>query len=214
MSEFVEEEAEAPGVVEEEAEEATVAGDGKVDKGYNGKYEWDEGAGTTVAASDAMGSKIVDYAWSDGKKKVSVYVTLEGLDALEDEALEATLLGPGSVSFRAVFPETGERKLDLNGIFGEVKAVSFIRKKGRDQVVLKLEKKLQNDWYDLLKPKNMSGGFADHDDDDDEDEDNFQDLEDPEGADEYPDDEGLEFSPAEETDTTETNKKPDLELVD
>ena len=160
----------------EETEENDQENNSFKNPGYGGKYDWDGPMEATKAPEDVMGAKIVDYAWSDGTKKVSVYVTLEGLDQLPDDALEATS-EPAKVSFTAAFPN-GKRWLDLSPTFGEVAGVKIIRKQGKDQVVLKLEKKKQNEWYDLLKPANMSGGFADDDDDDDFPTDDF-DLEDP-----------------------------------
>mmetsp|Transcript_666 Transcript_666/g.850 ORF Transcript_666/g.850 Transcript_666/m.850 type:complete len:200 (-) Transcript_666:62-661(-) len=108
--------------------------------GYEkGKYAWSEATTNEIASPDALGTTIVDYAWSDGKKKVSVYVTLDGLDAIESEAITAKVLGERHVRLELVFP-TGKRILDLQNLFGRVGSIEVTPKKGKNQLVLKIHK--------------------------------------------------------------------------
>jgi len=203
-------------------------------KGYMGKYDWDETLPAAKAPADELGAKIVDYAWSDGKKKVSVYVTLDGLDDLPDDALE-TSSEAAKVNFSATFP-SGKRWMELAPTFGEVAGVKVLRKMGKNMVVLKLEKKKENEWYDLLKPAGMAGGFADDDDDvdleqgegdtlGDEDDGDYGEGDDDDGEgdddDEGDDNKGtatVEEAIADATkkaeEEEEQDNKPDLELVD
>lgn len=135
--------------------------------GYEqGKYSWSgDGEKSIKAASDVLGAKISDYAWGDGEKKASVYVTLDGLDELPDDAISLELAGPRDVKLTITF-STVQRTLELAGTYGEVEAVKYLRKPGKNQIVLKLTKKKATTWYNLL-----GAGGADYDYPDDEEDD-------------------------------------------
>merc|ERR1719463_583687 len=54
-----------------------------------GKYDWGADTGNKKGADDDVkGEAITKYAWSDGKKAVSVYVEMEGLDDVAEDALK------------------------------------------------------------------------------------------------------------------------------
>eukprot|EP00421_Protoceratium_reticulatum_P014287 CAMPEP_0168389376 /NCGR_PEP_ID=MMETSP0228-20121227/16933_1 /TAXON_ID=133427 /ORGANISM="Protoceratium reticulatum, Strain CCCM 535 (=CCMP 1889)" /LENGTH=94 /DNA_ID=CAMNT_0008402649 /DNA_START=57 /DNA_END=338 /DNA_ORIENTATION=+ len=50
-----------------------------------GKYNYDDAKKVDVE----MGEAINKYSWADGKKRVSIYIELEGLDDVPDDALTA-----------------------------------------------------------------------------------------------------------------------------
>merc|ERR1740121_1083422 len=89
-----------------------------------------------------MGAAITKYAWSDGKKAVSVYVELDGLDAVPDEAL-STESGETSASLTiaAIGTPPKKRCLQLGGLSDSIDGVKLVRKPGKNTVVLKLQKK-------------------------------------------------------------------------
>lgn len=121
-----------------------------------------------------LGAKISDYAWGDGEKKATVYVTLDGLDDLPDEAIDLKLVGPREVSMTVAFPSI-MRMLELKRTYGEVDSVKSIRKKGKNQVVIKLVKKDPSPWYNLLSA--AGGNDYDLSDDDDYEEPADNDIE-------------------------------------
>ena len=115
-----------------------------------GKYNWSgtEG-GKTDAADGAVGSCITDYAFGDGPKKASVYVDLDGLDDVADDAMSLVLVSPKKVEFSITIGGE-DRKLTLNHIFSEVTAVKILRKPGKNRVVLKLTKEKPEPWSKLI----------------------------------------------------------------
>ena len=115
-----------------------------------GKYNWSgtEG-GKTDAADGAVGSRITDYAFGDGPKKASVYVDLDGLDDVADDAMSLVLVSPKKVEFSITIGGE-DRKLTLNHIFSEVTAVKILRKPGKNRVVLKLTKEKPEPWSKLI----------------------------------------------------------------
>mmetsp|Transcript_37867 Transcript_37867/g.69002 ORF Transcript_37867/g.69002 Transcript_37867/m.69002 type:complete len:201 (-) Transcript_37867:57-659(-) len=131
--------------------------------GAKGKYNWDDSA---KSAAISLGAKISDYGWSDGKKRVSVYVELPDLDSLAEDKLVVDFDAekPRKVTFTATFP-SGARVLTLDGLKADAKSVTMERKMGQNKVVLKLFKKDDeiNTWYTLLESSG-GGGAADDDD--------------------------------------------------
>jgi hypothetical protein len=112
-----------------------------------GKYAWTD-SGTSVAKDD-MGSAIRDYAFSDGPKKASVYVDLDGLDALSDDALTITKVSETRVEFSAAFA-SGKRSLTLSPLHAAISAATLLRKPGKNRVILKLKKAEPAAWGSLL----------------------------------------------------------------
>mmetsp|Transcript_20162 Transcript_20162/g.29929 ORF Transcript_20162/g.29929 Transcript_20162/m.29929 type:complete len:223 (+) Transcript_20162:105-773(+) len=126
---------------------------------YFGKYQW-SGKQENKKAESILGDEIKDYAWSDGKKKVSIYVTVPGLDDLQDEDLSVNITtnDERGVIFEALFPGAVRRRLTIQPLNEEVEEdAKLIRKKGQNMVVIKLKKKGDSPktWYNL---KAGSGG--------------------------------------------------------
>merc|ERR1719437_384962 len=110
-----------------------------------GKYNWDE---AKKGVEVAMGEAITKYSWADGKKRVSIYIELEGLDDVADDAL-ATESGEKDVSLTIASIGGKRRRFVASGLFAEIDGVKLERKKGKDTVVLKLQKKEEKPWYKL-----------------------------------------------------------------
>lgn len=138
---------------EEEKDKKTAAAGAHYVGTVAGKYQWDEkNLKKRDADDDAVGVAIGKYGWSDGKKAVSIYVELGGLDDVPDEAI-AVEAGDrkASLTIAAVGTPAKKRKLELSGLYGEVDGVQMARKKGKNTVVLKLKKKNQDEsWSKLL----------------------------------------------------------------
>ena len=111
-----------------------------------GKYAWTD-TGSTKA--EDLGDAIRDYAFSDGSKKASVYVDLDGLDALSDDALTVTKVSETRVEFTAQFP-SGKRCLTLSPLHASIDEASLLRKPGKNRVILKLKKTKPEAWSTLL----------------------------------------------------------------
>ncbi len=111
-----------------------------------GKYAWTD-TGSTKA--EDLGDAIRDYAFSDGNKKASVYVDLDGLDALSDDALTVTKVSETRVEFTAQFP-SGKRCLTLSPLHASIDDASLLRKPGKNRVILKLKKTKPEAWSTLL----------------------------------------------------------------
>ena len=107
-----------------------------------GKYAWTD-TGSTKAGD--LGDAISDYAFSDGNKKASVYVDLDGLDALADADLCVTKVSETRVEFTAQFP-SGKRCLTLSPLHASIDEASLLRKPGKNRVILKLKKTKPEAW--------------------------------------------------------------------
>ena len=111
-----------------------------------GKYAWTD-TGSTKA--EDLGDAIRDYAFSDGSKKASVYVDLDGLDALADADLCVTKVSETRVEFTAAFP-SGKRCLTLSPLHASIDEASLLRKPGKNRIILKLKKTTPEAWSTLL----------------------------------------------------------------
>ena len=99
---------------------------------------------------------ITDYAWDDDEKKVNVYVEFDKLDEVPDEFMDVELANGRQVVF-TVLSHEGLRLLSLNTLFGEVKRVKHVRKRGKNRVILKLFKAAEGKWPRLTD--SMQSGF-------------------------------------------------------
>merc|ERR1719152_597345 len=109
-----------------------------------------------------QGAAITAYSWSDGKKRVSIYVELDGLDALADDKITHT---SGETEVSLTIEVGGKaRKLALSGLFAEIDGCKMERKMGKNMVVLKLQKKEEKSWYKLQAAGGGGGGGDDDDD--------------------------------------------------
>jgi len=110
------------------------------------------------------GELISKYAWSDGKKAVSIYVELDGLDDVPDDALKAESgEKEATLTISAIGAPPRKRTLKLLKLANEIDGVKLVRKPGKNTVVLKLTKKAETPWWRLLEDSNGSGGGDDDD---------------------------------------------------
>ncbi|GAB5033877.1 calcyclin binding [Nannochloropsis oceanica] len=93
---------------------------------------------------------IRSYAWSDENEKIKIYVTMEGADALGDEAitLEWNEL---SLILTVQFPDSKTHLFLIKRLYDEIDDASFRVKK--DKIILNLKKKEGKTaaWFDLKK---------------------------------------------------------------
>lgn len=129
--------------------------------GTKGKYTWGADAeNNTKASLDTLGSTIADYSWCDGDKKVSIYVTLPGLDDVPSDDLSFELFNDGkSVVFVANNVRGKTRVLKFDPLFRRCTAAKIVRKKGRDTVVLKLTKQMESGGRDPIAWGQILGGI-------------------------------------------------------
>merc|ERR1712187_593238 len=124
-----------------------------------GKYQWDE-AGSKKAEDGAFGAKICDYGWADGKKRVSVYVEIKGIDELPDDKLSVVVdESKRKVVFTASFES--KRVLTLDKLNADVTKAEIKKKPGKVQINIFKEK--EEPWHQLVESSGGGGG-------DDEDE--------------------------------------------
>lgn len=182
--------------------------------GYKGKYDWDSNNKKSEKASVTPPcGAIVDYAWCDGKKSVSIYVELPRLDSVEDDDLKVSLANEGEgVLFKAKNVAGKNRFLKIDKLHKKVKSAKLVRKRGKDKVIIKLDKDDEKrKWYNLKE----GGGSSSYGDDDygwndDDDADPWIPPEDEEAVDdllsEKTDDEKKEEGEADGVDTDDDKK--------
>eukprot|EP00448_Togula_jolla_P017231 CAMPEP_0170591918 /NCGR_PEP_ID=MMETSP0224-20130122/12659_1 /TAXON_ID=285029 /ORGANISM="Togula jolla, Strain CCCM 725" /LENGTH=250 /DNA_ID=CAMNT_0010915813 /DNA_START=86 /DNA_END=838 /DNA_ORIENTATION=+ len=122
-----------------------------------GKYQWDDSRTGGDADKDIGGEAITKYSWADGKKLVSIYIELEGLDEVADDAL-TTESGEKEVSLTIASIKGQKKRFAVTGLFSEIDGVKLQRKMGKNTVVLKLQKKEEKSWYKLLESSGKGGG--------------------------------------------------------
>eukprot|EP00928_Gymnodinium_smaydae_P059417 TRINITY_DN4273_c0_g3_i6.p1 TRINITY_DN4273_c0_g3~~TRINITY_DN4273_c0_g3_i6.p1 ORF type:complete len:218 (+),score=93.10 TRINITY_DN4273_c0_g3_i6:184-837(+) len=120
-----------------------------------GKYNWTEKSGES--ADHSQGEAITKYSWSDGKKQVSIYIELDGLDELADDAF-VTDSGANEVSLTIAGLGGKRRRFAMTGLSNEITGVKLQRKMGKNTVVLKLQKKEEQAWYSLQTNSGSGGG--------------------------------------------------------
>merc|ERR1712066_338980 len=107
------------------------------------------------------GDAITKYSWSDGKKQVSIYIELEGLDDLAEDAFTTTTPSEKSVSLIINGLAGKRRSFALSGLSEEVTGVKLQQKKGKNTIVLKLQKKEEKSWFKLVESSSGGGGGDD-----------------------------------------------------
>merc|ERR1712129_222737 len=123
-----------------------------------------DGSGKKDADVDNAGQAITKYSWSDGKKTVSVYVELPGLDDVPEDKISVTSGEKEAVlTIDGVGTLPKKRSLSLKGLSEEINCAKFTKKTGKNTVALKLTKKEEKGWYQLLEKS--SGGRGGDDDD-------------------------------------------------
>merc|ERR1719264_1466665 len=109
-----------------------------------------------------MGSAITNYGWSDGKKKVDIYVELADIDAVKDDDLVVENAETSvKLTIKAIGSPAKCRVLNIGGLSEEITEVKLARKPGK--VVLKLMKKEEKPWFKLQESSGAVGGGDDDD---------------------------------------------------
>ena len=101
---------------------------------------------------------ISKYGWSDGKKAVSIYIELDGLDDVADDGL-AVESKEREVSMTIASLSGKTRRFALASLAEDIGGVNVVRKKGKNTVVLKLQKKKEKRWFRLIEPGGSDGTF-------------------------------------------------------
>ncbi|CAK9045779.1 unnamed protein product [Durusdinium trenchii] len=125
-----------------------------------GKYQWDDKKKSNTDADKDMssaGDAITKYSWGDGKKQVSIYIELDGLDDCTDDMFQATS-GETDVSLTITKVAGRKRTFTLKNLAHEIDGAKVNHKKGKGMVVLKLIKKEEQPWFKLQE---SSGGGGD-----------------------------------------------------
>lgn len=149
---------------EEKTEEKATTYEGVV----TGKYAW-TGDDKPKDAEATAGAEITKYSYSDGKKSVSVYVELDGLDDVPDDKITTSVDGETKVELviAAIGTPAKKRVLILNGLFAEITGAKATNKgKGKNMISLKLTKKEESPWPKLLATQGTGGGGGGDDDED------------------------------------------------
>jgi len=125
----------------------------------SGKYNYDA---SQLNCEVSLGAAITKYGWSDGKKRVCVYVEMDGLDDVAEsdlkvESTESTV----TFTIAKIGSPPKARKLELKGLSNEIDGVEMKQKKGKNTVQLNLKKKEEQPWYKLLETSGGGGGGDD-----------------------------------------------------
>merc|ERR1712232_228035 len=100
------------------------------------------------------------YGWSDGKKTVSIYIEMDGLDDVAADQMSITS-GEKEVSFVIASIGGKKRSFTLKDLSNEIDGAKFVQKPGKNTVVLKLTKKEESAWYALTSSSGGGGGGSD-----------------------------------------------------
>ena len=112
------------------------------------EHQWDDRSGGD-ADKDVQGEAITKYCWSEGKNTVSIYLELDGLDDVTDDAFKVES-GKTNVSLTIASVAGKQRIFKLTGLAHEITGVKVAQKKGKQTVSLKLAKKEKKTWHKLL----------------------------------------------------------------
>jgi len=125
-----------------------------------GKYQWKDDSKKNKDADMGGGDAITKYSWGDGKKQVSIYIELDGLDDCPESAFKATS-GEKDVSLTIESVAGKQRSFSMKDLSEEITGVKVNQKKGKNMVVLKLVKKEEQPWYKLQASSSSGGGGSD-----------------------------------------------------
>mmetsp|Transcript_13494 Transcript_13494/g.28135 ORF Transcript_13494/g.28135 Transcript_13494/m.28135 type:complete len:159 (+) Transcript_13494:106-582(+) len=127
-----------------------------------GKYKWGKDVPNKQGADDDVsGDIITKYGWADGKKTVSIYVELDGLDAVPDDAITVESSARDvSLRIKAVGTPPRTKRFKLVNLANEIEGVKLVRKSGKNTVTLRLSKKEEKSWWKL--EANSASGFGGH----------------------------------------------------
>merc|ERR1719437_68827 len=109
-----------------------------------------------------MGEAITKYGWSDGKKKVDIFIEDEGLKGITKDDVNTTS-GAKEATIEIANFGGKKRVLTLKGLTNEIDGVDVALKLDKEppRVVLKLKKKEEQPWYQLLESSGGGGGSDD-----------------------------------------------------
>ena len=123
------------------------------------KHQWDDRSGGD-ADKDVQGKAITKYSWSEGKNAVNIYLELDGLDDVTEDAFKAES-GMTNVSLTIASVAGKQRIFTLTGLAHEITGVKVAQKKGKQTVSLKLAKKEKKTWHKLLDDASTKEAAAD-----------------------------------------------------
>ena len=112
------------------------------------EHQWDDRSGGD-AGKDVQGEAITKYCWSEGKNTVIIYLELDGLDDVTDDAFKVES-GKTNVSLTIASVAGKQRIFNLTGLAHEITGVKVAQKKGKQTVSLKLAKKEDKTRHKLL----------------------------------------------------------------
>ena len=112
------------------------------------------------ADKDVQGEGITKYSWSEGKNAVNIYLELDGLDDVTEDAFKAENgKTKGSLTIASVAGK--QRIFTLTGLAHEITGVKVAQKRGKQTVSLKLAKKEKKTWHKLLGEASTKEAVAD-----------------------------------------------------
>ena len=106
------------------------AGDGGHEA--DGEYRWDDRSGGD-ADEDVQGEVISKHSWSGGKKTVSIYIELDGLDDVAENAFRAET-SETDVSITIALIAGKQRTFKFTGLANEITGVKVAQKKGKQLI--------------------------------------------------------------------------------
>ncbi|KAJ0395491.1 hypothetical protein P43SY_002463 [Pythium insidiosum] len=117
-------------------------------------HEWDGKAAPRLLKKEEFNTQEVEhvesittYAWADGKKKVSIYVTLENIGEHPEELIDVQWTS-STLTVRVLKYQGKTRVLSMK-LYDEISDVKTKRKE--NQLVLLLHKAKEFSWYSLKK---------------------------------------------------------------
>ncbi|KAK1932506.1 Calcyclin-binding protein [Phytophthora citrophthora] len=119
-------------------------------------HEWDGKAAprllktqsVTTSQTEEVTEAVANYAWADGKKRVSVYLKLPGIGAHQEEDTHIDWTAT-SVSVKIKNYDGKTRAFVVAKLYDEISDVKTKRKE--DQLVLQLVKAKEFSWHSLKK---------------------------------------------------------------
>ena len=112
------------------------------------------------ADKDGQGEAITKNSWSEGKNAVNMYLELDCLDDVTEDAFKAES-GKTNVSLTIASVAGKQRIFKLTGLAHEITGVKVAQKKGKKTVSLKLAKKEKKTWHKLLHDASTKEAVAD-----------------------------------------------------
>ena len=111
------------------------------------------------ADNDVQGEAITKYCCSEGKNTVSIYLELDGVDDVADDAFKVET-GETNVSLTLASVAVKHRIFKLTGLAHEISGVKVAQKKGKKTISLKLAKEKKT-WHKLLDDVSTKEAVAD-----------------------------------------------------